>query len=97
MIDYSYDLLFALGASLYNGGVVPQTATEKSYSRGTSSNPAPAEEYRGKKWSELLDRDSALRYYLVEELFKNLDASTTSCYFYKDNNSKDAKVYAGPV
>lgn len=97
MIDYSYDLLFALGASLYNGGVVPSTATEKSYSRGKASNPAPAEEYHGKKWSDLLDSDSAARYYLVEELFKNLDASTTSCYFYKDSDSINSKLYAGPV
>lgn len=97
MIDYSYDLLFALGSSLYNGGIVPNVATEKSYSRGKASNPAPAEKYHGMKWSDLLDSDSAVRYYLVEELFKNLDASTTSCFFYKDSDAIDSKLYAGPV
>ncbi len=97
MVDYSYDLLFALGASLYNDGIVPSTATEKLYTRGKASNPAPAEKYHGMKWSDLLDSDSAVRYYLVEELFKNLDASTTSCYFFKDSDMVNSKLYAGPV
>lgn len=97
MVNYSYDLLFALGSSAYNNGVVPSVATTKRYSRATANNPAPATQYQGKKWDELLDSDSAVRYYWVEELFKNLDASTSSCYFFKDSDKIDSKLYAGPV
>lgn len=97
MVDYSYDLLFALGGAAYNGGTVPNKAINYSYQRGTSNNPAPAEQYQNKRWNDLLDEDSYYRYYWVEELFKNLDASTSSCYFYKDSDAVDSKLYAGPV
>lgn len=97
MLDYSYDLLYALGSSVYNGGVVPSEQKTFNYFVASTTNPAPAAKYQGKKWSEMLDSDSAVRYYWVEELFKNLDASTTSCYFYKDSDAVDSKLYAGPV
>ncbi len=101
MSDYSYDLLFALGSSVYNNGVVPSTATSRKYGSGlfstTVNNPAPAEEYWGKSWDELLDKKSAVIYYWTQEYFMNLDSSTTSCYFYKDSDSVDSKLYAGPV
>ncbi|MBR2100530.1 MAG: hypothetical protein IJ927_04300, partial [Eubacterium sp.] len=33
----------------------------------------------------------------LQEFFKNLDSSTTSTYFYKDSDSVDSKLYAGPA
>ncbi|MBQ9516800.1 MAG: CotH kinase family protein [Eubacterium sp.] len=107
-VDYCYPLLYALGSSLYNGGVVPsnQTTTNCSslsnlsvYTQGAKSitNPAPAEKYQGKKWNELLDSQSAVKYYWTQEFFKNMDSSTSSTYFYKDVDSKDSKLYAGPL
>lgn len=105
MCNYCYDLLFALGGAVYNGGVVPSTSVKithkaKSGLFSTSvskTNPAPAAKYQGKKWSDLLDAESAVLYYWAQEYFQNLDASTTSNYFFKDSDSVDGKIYAGPL
>lgn len=43
---------------------------------------------------EYIDIDSFITKYLVEEVSKNVDCSSTSQYFYKDANSK---LHAGPV
>lgn len=105
MVDYSYNLLFALGAAVYNNGVVPSGATttptrDNSHFKTAAldtKNPAPAAQYRGKSWSDILDADSAVRYYWTQEFFKNMDASTSSTYFYKDSDLIDPMLYAGPV
>lgn len=103
MVNYSYDLLYALGSAVYNGGVVPNKSTTTStplqtvFTMRTTTNPAPATEYQNKKWSDILDADSAVRYYWTQEYFKNMDSSTSSTYFYKDSDSKDSKLYAGPM
>lgn len=104
MVDYSYDLLYALGSAVYNKGTVPSTETKTtsgattSYGSGTPiTNPAPAQQYQGKKWSDLLDAESAVKYFWIQEYFKNLDSSTSSTYFYKDCDRIDGKLYAGPV
>ncbi len=109
-IDYCYPLLYALGSALYNGGTVPSTETTtncsslgntsgllNNYGAKSITNPAPAQQYQGKRWSDLLDADSAVRYYWTQEFFKNMDSSTSSTYFYKDVDSKDSKLYAGPL
>lgn len=101
MVNYSYDLLFALGSSVYNGGTVPNKAVTTTCSRNfrasTTSNPAPAEQYQNLRWSDILDAESAVRYYWVQEFFKNMDSSTSSTYFFKDSDNIDSKLYAGPV
>lgn len=108
MVKYSYDLLYALGSAVYNGGVVPSTSTttncsdlsaltEGLYGERSVTNPAPAAQYQGKKWSDILDADSAVRYYWTQEFFKNMDSSTSSTYFYKESDSIDSKLYAGPM
>lgn len=107
MLNYSYDLLYALGSSVYNGGVVPSKSTTTScsgliatvvlYGASSCTNPAPASQYQNKKWNELLDADSAVKYYWTQEYFKNMDSSTSSTYFYKDSDSIDSMIYAGPV
>ncbi len=106
MVNYSYDLFYALGGAVYNGGIVPnkEVKTDCSelgntfiYGKNSVTNPAPKAQYQGKKWSELLDSDSAVKYYWTQEYFKNMDSSTSSTYFFKDSDSKDSKIYAGPV
>ena len=108
MIDYSYNLLYALGSSVYNKGVVPNTSTTTNcsghnalnvarYGSVKVTNPAPAAQYQGKKWSDILDADSAVRYYWTQEFFKNMDSSVSSTYFYKDSDTLDTKLYAGPM
>lgn len=102
MVNYSYDLLFALGSSVYNGGTVPSKSVTTTCSTNlvggrTTVNPAPAVQYQGKRWSDILDAESAIKYYWVQEFFKNMDSSTSSTYFYKDTDSINSKLYAGPV
>lgn len=120
MVDYSYNLLYALGSSVYNNGEVPSESITVDctglYKMATSiltqanlkkeiettgnpviTNPAPAAEYKGKQWSDILDADSAVKYYWTQEFFKNMDSSTSSTYFYKDSDSIDGKLYAGPM
>ncbi|MBR3149509.1 MAG: CotH kinase family protein [Eubacterium sp.] len=108
-VDYCYNLLYALGGAIYNGGTVPSTSVTttcnslgntsglNNYGSKSVTNPAPAEQYRGKKWSDLLDSSSAVKYYWTQEFFKNMDSSTSSTYFYKDVDEKDSKLYAGPM
>lgn len=50
----------------------------------------------GQKWNELIDVDSWVRKYLIEEIFANYDACYISQFFYFDAQT-DGKVYAGPV
>ncbi len=106
MVNYSYDLLYALGGSVYNAGVVPSTSVTTNcsslsstilYGAKSVTNSAPAAQYQGKRWSDLLDADSAALYYWTQEYFKNMDSSTSSTYFFKDSDSIDSKLYAGPV
>lgn len=108
MVDYSYNLLYALGSSVYNNGIVPSTSTTTNCSSHNSlnvlrygsvkiTNPAPSTQYQGKKWSDILDADSAVRYYWTQEFFKNMDSSTSSTYFYKESDTLDSKLYAGPM
>ncbi len=107
MVKYSYDLLYALGSSVYNGGVVPNKSTTTNcsslsnltlaYGSKSVTNPAPATQYQGKRWSDLLDADSAVIYYWTQEFFKNMDSSASSTYFYKESDAVDSKLYAGPM
>ncbi len=48
-----------------------------------------------KHWRELIDTESWVKKYLVEEVFGNTDGGTLSQYFYYDGS--DGKIYAGPV
>ena len=47
----------------------------------------------GKHYSDYLDMYSFAKYYILNELVMNLDGGITSCYMYKDSNSK---MMAGP-
>ena len=49
---------------------------------------------QGEHWTELLDLDSAVNFYLVQEIFKNNDAMYASARFYKPRGDK---LYMGPI
>lgn len=49
----------------------------------------------GKHWTELIDLDSWVRKYLVEEIFGNSDGGAISQYFY--GSGQGMTMYAGPV
>lgn len=45
--------------------------------------------------TQMLDLDSCVKCYLIQEFFENLD--TCSFFFYKDSDTINSKMYAGPV
>lgn len=46
-------------------------------------------------YEEYIDVDSWVKYYLVQEIFGNMDVR--SFFYYKNSDSIDGKLYAGPV
>lgn len=51
----------------------------------------------GKHWRDLIDMDSWVNKYLIEEIFANPDGGAVSQYFYMDGSKSSRKLYAGPV
>lgn len=51
----------------------------------------------GRYYADYIDLTSFAKYYLVEETLSNMDAGYGNLYFYKDCDSIDPKIYAGPV
>jgi len=49
----------------------------------------------GKHWQELLDLESWVKKYLLEEVLGNVDASVLSQFYYREE--ADGKIFAGPV
>ena len=50
-----------------------------------------------KRLSDYIDYDSFARRILIDEVFNNPDATGTSNFYYKDSDSVDPLIYAGPV
>lgn len=48
-------------------------------------------------WADVIDLESWVRKYLVDEVFANYDGGYISQYFYIDGSEETPKVYAGPV
>lgn len=51
----------------------------------------------GKYWLDLIDLDSWVLRYLMDEVFGNFDGGRISQFFYYDGNDGTGKIYAGPV
>lgn len=51
----------------------------------------------GKSIEEYIDLDSWVKKYLLEEIVQNMDAGLTSNFFYKNSDSIDGLLYAGPA
>lgn len=51
----------------------------------------------GMQWTELIDLDSWVKKYLIEEIFANVDGGAVSQYFYLDGTAVQPKIFAGPV
>ena len=49
------------------------------------------------RWMDVIDADSWVRKYLIEEIFGNYDAGFQSQYFFAYETGANAKLYAGPV
>lgn len=50
-----------------------------------------------KGYRKYADEQSFIDYLIVNEVSRNIDAYRISSFFYKDRNSTDARIYAGPV
>lgn len=50
-----------------------------------------------KHYSEIVDMDSLVAKYMVEEISKNYDGNKSSMYFYKPADSQSKLAFAGPV
>ncbi len=46
---------------------------------------------------EIIDIDSWVKKYLIDEIFENYDSGLASSYFYSVNDGYQIKVYAGPI
>ena len=46
---------------------------------------------------DVLDIDSWVKKYLIDEIFENYDAGITSSYFYTRKKTSGSKLYAGPI
>ena len=55
------------------------------------------DEGSGKSYQDLIDVDSFVRKYLLEEVAANYDGGVASSYFYKDRDCVSEKLYAGPI
>ncbi len=51
----------------------------------------------GKHFTELVDLDSLVKKYILEEIGKNFDANRSSFYLYKPVDAQSIKFFAGPV
>lgn len=51
----------------------------------------------GKYYADLIDTDSFVRKYLLEEVTANYDGGVASSYFYKDADTVNDKLFAGPI
>lgn len=53
---------------------------------------------KGKYYTDYIDVEAAARFYLLQELAKNVDAGRNSCYFWKDTDKAgDGKLHSGPT
>ncbi len=50
-----------------------------------------------KGYPKIIDSDSFVDYFLVNEITKNVDAYRLSTFFYKDKDSKNSKLVMGPA
>lgn len=51
----------------------------------------------GKTYQDLIDVNSFVRKYLLEEVAANYDGGVASSYFYKDRDCVSGKLFAGPI
>ena len=51
----------------------------------------------GKSYQDLIDVNSFVRKYLLEEVAANNDGGVASSYFYKERDAVSEKLYAGPI
>ncbi|MCQ2424579.1 MAG: CotH kinase family protein [Lachnospiraceae bacterium] len=51
----------------------------------------------GKSYDEYMDMDSFISRYFIDEIFRNTDALASSCFFFKPEDERSEKLFAGPL
>ena len=51
----------------------------------------------GKSYDDYMDMDSFISRYFIDEIFRNTDALASSCYFFKPEDGRSTKLFAGPL
>lgn len=77
-----------------------QTAYINDYVQSVENavlSPGGIDGNTGKSYQDLIDIKSFARKYLLEEVTANYDGGVASSFFYKDSDTIDGKLYAGPV
>ena len=76
----------------FNAAELTQTwmSLKDALSSGDEENPKQS-------WDRLIDLDSWVRKYLIEEVFGNPDGGVLSQFFYVDGADPEKRIYAGPV
>jgi CotH protein. len=77
-----------------------QAAYIQSFMQGYEnaiSAPDGIDPLSGKHYSEIVDLDSLVAKYLVDEIAKNPDGNVSSQFFFKPGDSQSAVAFAGPV
>ncbi|HEY6977671.1 MAG TPA: CotH kinase family protein, partial [Chitinophagaceae bacterium] len=102
----SYTPPNAPGASIQFAYVYPkveditneQAAYIKSYVDSFENSLAgPQFQDTATGFRKFADENSFIDYFIVNEVSRNVDAYRLSSYFYKDRNSANGKIFAGPV
>lgn len=78
----------------YAGMEIEEMAKIWSSIKNAVSDPIGIDPRTGKHWTELIDLDSWVRKYLLEEVFGNLDGGQISRFFFLDGDTQI--VQAGP-
>lgn len=76
----------------FNAAELTQTwmSLKDALSSGDEENPKQS-------WDRLIDLDSWVRKYLIEEVFGNPDGGVLSQFFYQNGADPEKRIYAGPV
>lgn len=51
----------------------------------------------GKSYDDYMDMDSFISRYFIDEIFRNTDALASSCFFFKPEDERSTKLFAGPL
>ena len=70
---------------------------EKDYVKSTIARLDSVISDGGDDIADVIDIDTWIRKYLIDEVFENFDAGLASSYFYTLTSGENDKVYAGPI
>ena len=96
--DMNYPLYAENGEALIDVSIPQKLDTdEKELAKNITAKLDTVINQGGDDIKDVIDMDSWVKKYLIEEIFENYDAGLASSYFYTMPSESDSKVYAGPI